>query len=122
MKTLRSFLITALMGFALMSFAQSASLPACQEMPLKKAVLNSEIVQAMHSQLNAETVLQTEHPGLYRVSVVVHNRTIVICGTYAEWSKFFCSEGVGNPFGKTDKPYNPFGKKSWSLFSTRSGS
>lgn len=131
MKTLKGLLIAAFVGLALMSFAQSECLPACEEMPLKKALLNSVIVQAMHNQLNADLVLGSEHQGLYRASVVVNKRTIVISGTYAEWRTFFNSEGIDascgknkpyNPFGNKGKPYNPFGKWSSSLFGTRSGS
>ncbi len=121
MKTLKNIMILAFLGMAMLSVAQmQPARPACEEMPLKKAMMNSEIVQAMHSQLSATMVLQVERPGLYRASVVIKKHYITIYGTSAEWADFFNSKYENHPFAKSGKRHNPFSMKGWFGFGTAS--
>ena len=127
MKTAKLAMITALVAFALMSFANANLGFSKNVISLKEASYKTELVRAIYSQVNPLEFLQSESSGLYTAQVVVKKVVYLITGTYKEWRFFFMGDsgisplcnikntnpfGEENPFDKAGDHYNPFGKSN----------
>jgi|GEM_PF-1698726 len=133
MKTTKLVMITALISFALMSFANAELGMSKNVISLKAAMSNPSLVSAIYSQVDPLTILNIEKAGTFTVQVVLKKSVYLISGTYKEWSLFFrdvdnlnllCKDNTKpvssvdkNPFGNAGyriSPFsksNPFGKK-----------
>ena len=95
MKTTKVILIAALMAFGTLGFAQTKTTsPSLGQSPSISAVIPLQVAMhnpglrfAMQSQLSPR-FLQVEQP-MYTVSVYFNHVRYNICGSYAEWKRFF---------------------------------
>ena len=119
MKATKLVMITALVSFALMSFATTELALSKNTISLKAAICNAELVKAMHSQINSTVFMKCDCSGTYTAQVTLKKTVYLISGSYAEWRAFFyVNIDVNvNPYsnaGKKTNPFsqaNPFGKK-----------
>ena len=92
MKTTKLVMITALVSFALMSFANTELGMSKNVITLKAAMGNPALVSAIYSQVNPADILNTEKFGTFTAQVVLKKTVYLISGTYAEWKRFFLME------------------------------
>ncbi|MCD4744247.1 MAG: hypothetical protein K8R67_17430 [Desulfobacteraceae bacterium] len=112
MKTTKLVMITALVSFALMSFATTELAMSKNVISLKAAMQNTELVRAMYCQINAEDFLRSERSGLFTAQVVLKKTVYLINGTYAEWKYFFHIETDGKPNDEASKQLLPYFKEN----------
>ena len=115
MKTTKLVMITALVSFALMSFANAELGMSKNVISLKAAVHNPQLVNAIYNQVNPTDILNIERFGTYTVSVVLKKTVYLINGTFKEWKMFFRDVDVKSPLCNAQKnpdsfiESNPFG-------------
>lgn len=71
------------------SESQVSQLQYTVTIPLRTAMSNPALVNAMHQQLNPGFLSGTNQGLLYYEPVVLSGNTFIIYGTYAEWRAFF---------------------------------
>ena len=112
MKTTKLAMITALVSFALLSFATTELSLSKNVISLKEAMQNTELVRAMYGQINAADLLRSESSGLYTAQVVVKKTVYLINGTYAEWKRFFHLETDIKPNDEPGERLLPYFKEN----------
>ncbi len=93
MKALKFVMITAILSFAVMSYADNAKPPSAVEakvtkISLRQALTNPELVCVMNQQLTP-AFLMVEDQFLYHARVKYESRIVEIYGKRGEWLKFF---------------------------------
>jgi hypothetical protein len=89
MKTTKLMMITALLSFALMSFANAELGMSKNVISLKAAMSNPQLTKAIHSQVSPLDILNSERAGYYTAQIVLKKTVYLITGTYKDWSYFF---------------------------------
>ena len=124
MKTTKLVMITALVSFALMSFANAELTTSKNVISLKAAAQNAELVAAICSQVEPTYFFRCKCSGPHTEQVKVNKTEYLINGTFAEWRRFFngiVKDKPGyendiklglfsekNPFGTAGHKINPF--------------
>ncbi len=134
MKATKLVMITALVSFALMSFASAEPGMSKNVISLKAALQSPQLVQAIYSQVNPADIFNYERAGNYTVHVVLKKSVYLISGSFNEWNLFFRDvDGLSilpkpvkkqaslndedplrvgtNPFGTAKTRINPYSEK-----------
>ena len=89
MKATKLVMITALVSFALMSFATVELGMSKNVISLRTAMQSPQLVQAIYSQVNPADIFNIEKVGSYTVQVLLKKTVYLINGTLSEWKLFF---------------------------------
>lgn len=107
MKALKLVLVTVLVSFAMMSYAQDFQGIATPQHSKAIALIDArgmpDLVDAIYAQINPEALLAKEGNTFYVAYVKVKKNAFRICGTYSEWYDFFYAKHKFIPFEKADK-------------------
>jgi hypothetical protein len=128
MKATKLVMITALVSFALMSFANAEFGMSKNVISLKAARNNVELVHAIYEQVSPAAIFNAERAGSYTAQVVLKKTVYLINGTLGEWKLFFrdvdaksplCNEtrtpasySEANDFGVCKVKINPLRQKN----------
>jgi len=124
MKATKLVLITALVSFALMGFANAGPTTSKNVISLKAATQNAELVAAIYSQVEPTYFFRCKCSGPHTEQVKINKTEYLVNGTFAEWRRFFngiVKDKPGyqndikpgllidiNPFGTAGHKINPF--------------
>ena len=89
MKTTKLIMITALVSFALMSFASTELGMSKNVISLKTAMASPQLINAIYTQVSPLDVLNSERAGFYTVQIVLKKTVYLISGSYKDWDYFF---------------------------------
>jgi len=98
MKTIRCFLMLALVSFAMMSFATNdvdRTNPKTK-ISIEKAAHNPGLTRAIYQQVDI-SILDGNRTTLISAPVKYKNTIYIVFGTYTQWSDFFNAEGGHKP-------------------------
>ncbi len=127
MKATKLVMITALVSFALMSFAKAETGLSKNVIHLKTAITNLDIRAAILNQVDGSLILRCKCAGQYTAEVKVNKTVYLVQGTFAEWRIFFRGTAIekpiyldsepgsfneSNPFGTDGTKINPFSEKN----------
>ena len=96
MKTIKTTLITAMLSFAMISYAGIEPKPIKKviTITLQKACQTTELRNAIYDQVDMK-FLTFEKPGLYSAMVKCNNCIYKVFGKHAEWIIFFKNKPPG---------------------------
>jgi hypothetical protein len=127
MKATKLVMITALVSFALMSFANAELGMSKNVISLKTAMQSPQLVAAIYSQVNPADIFNSERAGTYTAQVVLKKTVYLINGTFNEWNLFFrdidgrnaISNNLKKPASLNDVAPVPIIKNPFSTSGTR---
>jgi hypothetical protein len=89
MKATKLVMITALVSFALMSFANTEFGMSKNVISLKTALQSPKLVGAIYSQVFPADIFNSDRAGSYTAQVMLQKTVYLITGTISEWNYFF---------------------------------